>query len=482
MRHGARLGSRGHYRVYSKYADHAQTFLPDGSGAEDGWSMLHTGFRTDWNPSSRDALTVEGGLFRGRGHEWGEVPQLTRPFSVRTKLDVEPSGGHVLTDWTRRNPGGSETDLRFYFDRSARNEGVLRDRCSTFDVDLQHRLSGLGRHEVLLGAGERVIRDSLTENFLASFNPSELTYSLSNAFAQDEIMLAEDRLYVTVGAKLERNSFTGLELQPTARLLWTPAPSHSLWMAASRAVRTPSRRDRDMRMNAGILGVQSVPVLISVFGSQSFRSEVLHAYELGYRGEPARRVSLDLAAFYNRYNKLSSYEPGDVRYEPDPQPAHILVPLTMGNQMDGNTYGAEAAATVHATSRWKWSAGYAFLKMRLRPYAASRDPYSFLDQDASPRHQTQLRSYLDISPKLGLDAALFRVGAFTIPGRLGTHHPIPAYSRVDVRLGWRATRELEFSAGAQNLFDSRHPEFEPEALTDGSAMGRSAYMKLTWLF
>src|SRR5207248_11629112 len=47
----------------------------------------------------------------------------------------------------------------------------------------------------------------------------------------------------------------------------------------------------------------------SVFGSHQFNSEDLLAYELGYRVQATKNLSLDIATFYNNYSNLRTAEP-----------------------------------------------------------------------------------------------------------------------------------------------------------------------------
>jgi len=151
-----------------------------------------------------------------------------------------------------------------------------------------------------------------------------------------------------LGPKFENNDYTGLEIQPSGRLLWTPHERHSVWAAVSRAVRTPSRAEVESRIVNSILrpgappGFLPFPAVVTVVGNQDFQSEVLMAYELGYRVQAHERLSLDLAAFYNDYDRLRSTEPA----APDTSnlPAYLQLPYVFSNQLKGQTYGAELAA------------------------------------------------------------------------------------------------------------------------------------------
>jgi iron complex outermembrane receptor protein len=95
---------------------------------------------------------------------------------------------------------------------------------------------------------------------------------------QDEIILIDKRLRLTLGTKLELNDYTGLEVQPSGHLLWTPHPQHTLWAAASRAVSTPSVIDRTSRINNPVFRDQNGPLtVISILGNTQLSSEELLA-------------------------------------------------------------------------------------------------------------------------------------------------------------------------------------------------------------
>src|SRR6185312_11879326 len=106
------------------------------------------------------------------------------------------------------------------------------------------------------------------------------------------------------------------------------------WAAVSRAVRTPSRIDRDLQIRAALPGPPGSNIYVA--GDPEFRSEELIAYELGYRVQPHEKVSLDLATFYNDYDHLRSVEYGS--FVPGAVNTETAI---LGNTLEGQTYGAE---------------------------------------------------------------------------------------------------------------------------------------------
>jgi iron complex outermembrane receptor protein len=298
---------------------------------------------------------------------------------------------------------------------------------------------------------------------------------------QDEITLVPDNLRLTLGAKLEQNSFTGLEFQPSGRLLWTPHERHSVWGSVARAVRTPSRVEDNGRINLQVLpagAVGPLPAVVSAFGQQNFRSEELIAYEAGYRFQPKKWLSVDAAAFYNVYDRLRSIEavsPGEIETSP-PSP-HILVPLVAGNELFGETYGVELAVTAQATDWWRLYGSYTYLQMQLHTRHGSTDTTSEAAEGQSPHHQFSIRSSMDLPGHFEVDCGLRYVDP--LPAL-----DVPSYFTLDARLAWRPNRRWEISVVGQNLWDNRHPESAPSAFigTQSTEVERAIYGKIAFNF
>jgi len=178
--------------------------------------------------------------------------------------------------------------------------GTASDYLNTYDLDVQHSLSWGTRQRIVWGGGVRVAKDKfptvLSSTQVLQFTPASRTLSLADIFVQDSISLTES-LKAVLGAKLEDDPYTGVEPLPSARLSWKVTDSHLLWLAVSRAVRAPSRIDRDL--------VEVIGPVVVIRGGD-FRPEKLLAYELGYRGQPAPNASISISTFYNVYHDLRS--------------------------------------------------------------------------------------------------------------------------------------------------------------------------------
>lgn len=286
----------------------------------------------------------------------------------------------------------------------------------------------------------------------------------------------------TIGSKFEHNEYTGFEYQPSARILWRIADNRSLWGALSRAVRTPSRINRDIRINAALIPpifldpdglgpspalpidpdgsgpmIAGLPTLISIFGSDRFKTEEMLGLELGYRAQESEHSSLELSAFYNIYDNLYTSELGTPYVEGTP-PTNLVLPLYFDNQIEGESYGLELAVNWKITPDWNLYTGYSWLKVDTRLSSSSTDTENVsAREESTPEHQFQLRSYWNVRHNLKLDIALYYSKDILV---LNT--PVPSHTRFDIRLGWNPTNDVELSLIGQNIFDNLHTEFVDE--------------------
>jgi iron complex outermembrane receptor protein len=482
VRYGDRLGADGAWRMYAKGFDRGPYVNADGGDADDQWDALRGGFRMDLDATARDAVTVQGDIYSGREDQTLDLPgTLTALPAGPQKYSADFSGANLLARWRRAYGDSSNFAVQFYYDRTHRNQAVIEEDRDTVDLDLQHRFAVAPNQELVWGLGYRFSRDNLHNGERVAMVPDSRSDQLFSAFVQNEITLQPDTWWLTLGSKFEHNDYSGFEIQPSMRLRWKPELQQTVWAAVSRAVRTPSRSDHDLRSNRTpeTVALPFPPFTATyqpaILGDDKFNSEELIAYEVGYRWQPEPRISIDVAAFYNQYDNLRTVEPdpNGAYPESDPMPPHTVIPAYIDNKMEGTTYGLEWAATWHPLSYWKLTAGYTWLQMNLRKADDSGDTTAEKQSGYSPVHQIQLRSCLDLSHGWSFDSALYYVDELRDLN-------VPAYTRVDLRIGWQPKPDWEFSLSLENLLDDRHPEFAE--LTDivPSEIPRQIYAQVTW--
>jgi len=453
VRYGGKLGDDVYYRAYVKHDARGAFRDATGAAAQDDWGRSRAGFRTDGKLANGDGFTLQGDLFQSRLGETYDMPILTPPFLLTLNDRAQSSGGNLLGRWQRTFSSTSEASLQLYYDQSVTSDIAADVGYKTVDADFQHRFAANDRHDIVWGGGYRRTRDDVTGGLTLAVLPQQGSYSIYNFFVQDEIALIPERLRLTLGSKFEHASLSGTDIQPSARLQWTPHAGHSLWGSVAKAVRTPSRLDLEARYNSAAFPGR-LPTQISVFGTPAAGSEELVAQEIGYRFQPTQSFSLDATAFYNRYLKLRSTETGAPFVEAQPAPVHLVLPQYFDRKLGGHTAGVEIAAEWHTTAWWRWHAAYTYLRADdLHAIdGGSGVPYKFGYGGSSPSNQFYLRSSFDIGERTELDVWVKTVGQLTAI-------EIPAYISFNLRLGWKARKNLELSLVGQNLLEQRHAEF-----------------------
>jgi iron complex outermembrane receptor protein len=440
------------YRVYGKGFDQGPEYHSDNRQFDD-WRRAQGGFRTDWNVDDHDTLTVQGDIYDGVAGEAVRITTVSPPAAVTVEKNAELSGGNLLTRWQRTLKGGSDIQLQVYYDRVNRLQANQAEYRNTFDVDFVHHLMLNKRQDFIWGLEARLSPAKLPEIIPTYvFTPDQRVDQVYTAYAQDDFSLVPDKLSFTAGAKLLHSSFTGFDVEPSARLLWTPAPRRTFWAAVTRAVRTPS--DIEDTLETTSL-VSNNPTAFSVTqGDGTYRSETLLGYEAGYRSLLTSNVSVDIAAFYNQYDHLASIEPaGSSFIESDQGTPVIIYPYVNGNGIKGTTAGFEIAADWKPKSWWRLQSSYSYLDMDLHRIPGSMDTTTVAsDEGSSPHHQARVQSSFDLSRNVDFSLTFRYVGALPF-------YLVTGYETGDARVSWRPVTHIEFAVVGQNLLQPRHFEF-----------------------
>jgi iron complex outermembrane receptor protein len=470
FRYGAGNGQNFGYRVYGKGFTRGPEFHPNNRQFDD-WRMSQAGFRADWGLHDRDTLTLQGDVYKGDAGQSVGITTYSPPYTTNVEQNAELSGGNLLGHWKRRLGAASDIQLQTYYDRTNRKQANFAESRDTFDIDFIHHLLLPGRQDFLWGVGTRLSSGNVTQVVpTVVFTPNHHTDKLHNAFIQDEIPIIRN-LSLTIGSKFLHNNYSGFEVQPTARILWTPNSRQTVWGAVTRAVRTPSRVEEDLQLTA--LFMSNPLTFFRIVGDRKFSSESLIGYEAGYRSLVKPTFYLDITTFYNSYDNLLSIEPSAPFSETSPPPAHVVVPFLFRNGLLGNTAGFEIAPDWTPSHWWRLRGSYSYLHIDLstRPWSQDASTVSST-QGSSPHHQVVVQSAWNLPKKLEFDQTFRYVSA--LPAKL-----VGAYATADVRFSWRATHSLDLSVVGQNLFQPHHAEFsgDPGGLV---GIARSAYVKLTW--
>ncbi len=442
-RYGGNLGNAGHYRAYAKTNHHDAEEMRGSADADDKRKHEQAGFRMDFQLPDNDRLTVQGDIYQGQ-------------VNNATNNELEETEGHnVIARWSRQHGQHSATEVQFYFDKTFRTnaETYSEDRKS-FDLELEHRFLFLDQHEIIIGGGYYVTRDDVRgiNPVILRFTPARRTDETWNLFIQDQIDLMSDQLRLTFGVKYENNDYTGDEVQPSMRFSYTIDDRNTVWGAVSRAVRIPNRLDHNLVVFNGVL-----------IGDSAFESEEVLAYELGYRSIVSSTFSLDVAIFYNEYDKLRGFT--DDFLNPS-----TLPPYKVSNEGEGVSQGGELVLRWQPSENLNLLVSQSYVDLDVERYTGSNDVNIRDNDENDPTSQTSVMIGWDINKQWSSQLNARYVGALD-------DQKVDAYTAVDLSLLWRITKDLELGLIGKNLFDPQHAEFG-----GGNEIQRTVNAQVTWRF
>jgi iron complex outermembrane recepter protein len=485
VQYGGDLGKATDYRVYAQYFNQNHMLDQTGQSGDDGWHRLREGFRSDSTLSPNDSLTVEGDISTGREGELGfELPAITSPGFIAVPEEISLADGAVEAIWNHTYSGGSDSSLQLSYSQHRRDDPLNPEIRNTYSVDFQQHLALGDRQNIVWGVDYSDSQDQIGGSLTVAFVPPSRSLQLFGGFAQDEIALVQQRLYLTVGARLEHNDYTGFGLMPNIRATWAASDRHMFWAAVSRALRTPSRNDTNLVLNIGdIAPPGDPPILLRLLGNPAYQNERMVAYEAGYRTMPLKRLSIDVNAYFDDWHGLQTTEPSTSFFQPTPPPGFEVQTLMYENLMYGETHGYEISANWKATEHWSLSTGFTFENQHMHTAPQSLDTMTAAFVEGStPDYMWNIRSHYNVRRTVAWDLSAYYVDALTKQGPL-VNVKIPAYTRLDTGLTWRIREGLSAGIVGQNLLKDHHMEFEDmNGVMQSGEIKRSAYAKITWQF
>ncbi len=472
VRYGGKSKGGLYYRVYAKYSDRdgLNHDNPD-MDKYDEWQMGQVGFRADKDLSENDSLTVHGDFHSARIGLYGSVSSYSAPYSQIVTDKDDSYGGNVVARWQRKLGEKSDLAFQIYYDKVNHQDILYNSDTDIVDLDFQHRFPWIWRQQITWGVGYRFTNSKTSGLDTSFFRPEDETFNLYSAFIQDDIELIRNRLHFILGSKIEHNDVTGFVIQPSARLLWTPTSEQTFWASASRSVRTPSRFDYEYQSTTfgGLVG-GVVPAYSRIIYLNDQPQDLI-AYELGHRIIFGSKFSLDTAVHYDIIFETPSIEQGTpfIYVETTPAPAHYIVQYNVDHKLMAKAFGGEVSAEYRPFKWWRITASQSIFYLHIFKDADSTDLRDMSDMEkVVPRHQSILRSYLDLPANMNLSAM------FRYVDNISTLD-IPSYCSLDIRLAWKVKPNIELSVVGQNLLDNEHPENSVE-----SEIPRGFYTKIQW--
>ncbi|GJL76259.1 TonB-dependent siderophore receptor [Nitrosomonas sp.] len=481
-RYGGKINEATPFRIYAKGFTRDNTPSLSGGSNHDQWHSARGGFRLE-HARGIDQFTLQGDMFFNSVGDALNRSALDFPALAANGYRGQQEGGNIRFQWERVYSEQSSIMLQTYYDRVRHKLLPFSNYdAESFDIDFQQRFPLFDRHDLTWGTNYRLYYNKFLDTEITAFNPRARTDHMFSGFIRDDITLIPGHLLFTLGTRLDHNDYTGLEVQPNARLMWTPNARNSVWMSVSRAVRIPSRAN-DIRIKIAQLrdlpGLPALPlpILAVLEGSENFNSEKLIAYELGYRHQFSSQVSIDIAGFVNDYSELRDFSLGALSLTTG-LPSHLLLPASANNKASALTYGFEISMDWKPLDQWRLQGNYSYLDLDISSNELFKqlDPSTGGASKVNPQHQLSVRSNYDISNKLQLNLWLRYTSKIAF-------YDIPDYVTMDAKLAFKPVKDIELFLVGQNLFSGNHRELVSDFMPSAPALiPRGIYVGAQWRF
>jgi len=268
------------------------------------------------------------------------------------------------------------------------------------------------------------------------------SYHHFGGFIQAQFNLVPDRLKLIVGNRSEKNSFTGWEHQPMARLLWTPNDQHTLWTAVSQGVRIPSL----VEYNGVGLGASGTGLKIQFIGNEDMQAEKSISNELGYR-YTADSWGVDMSVFYTKAKNVAAIEQNIV-FTQTPfgaLPTGANADFTSDAKLQ--TYGGEAVIKWQPYDKLSTEIGYSFTAYE---YDLPTGIEPIVGYDSYLR-QVLLKTHLSLTTNHSI-SAIYRIED-------GEAYDTDNFSVLDLTWNWQITPSVKLSLTGNNLLYGKHLEY-----------------------
>ena len=522
LRHGGALEQGGHYKVYGKVGvaggpleRNTGMVSPDGSGQQ------RVGVKLEPQVDGGQ-LSIKADLYQYRSKEGWLTPSLggfsdaATPYARDALMAAHDQGGALQGRYAWKSTDGAENVLQASIDHdSTLHRGVwgsgvgalkplgqapvlmtMGGDKTDIDVDFQQR-KVYDAHDFIWGLNLRHTRDNLilpvSPYYLRDGKDQRLSYS---AFVHDEITLVPERFKLIVGSKFEKDGLTGFNVQPNARVLYTPSQTEAYWGALSRSVRSPRRTESLATIDISAQDGQAYLPLavrqglqqgygtsanlltavtqVSPMAGASVQAEQAVSLEGGWRKQFSNFLSVDSSLFLTDYSHLrggrllaNPVSPLELQQamaclaQYGPGVCYYTVAGYNSNLDKARSWGGEVSAEWHPYSWWKIQPSYSYVRIKgTRTGDLLGDFQIAAHEHGSPRHQVALNNNFSLRHDLNLDVrlryqsqtAFYTVNAFELTR-------IAPYTGLDMRLAWQVNRNTELSILGRNLLKDRHTEF-----------------------
>ena len=269
-----------------------------------------------------------------------------------------------------------------------------------------------------------------TVTFGAPARNTESNVQVFSAYAQDQISFGA-HVDVVVGLRYDRFEIKGTDLVGTPRafgrtddkvsprigLILKPQENISIYSSYSQSF-LPRSGDQFLTLTAT---------------QENLAPEKFTNYEIGAKWDIRPDLNLTLALFQlDRTNATT------------PDPNNVTTTINIG---ETRTKGVELGLTGRITREWQVSGGYTYQDAQLRGNG-------FVRLAQVPKHQVALWNRYDFSDRVGAGLGVVHQSSqFAAIRTSATTTRLPAFTRVDAALFFKANEQLQFQVNVENLLN-----------------------------
>ncbi|ACS79001.1 TonB-dependent receptor plug domain-containing protein [Maridesulfovibrio salexigens] len=408
------------------------------------WITGSGGFRADWLNAYTDQFSLQGQI---AGSTITENSPPGNPFSANK--DKSDYNGYVQILWDRKTGARSGMQFRSSYTRSSITVTDMENMSNTIDSEFIYSNEQLDDHFLTFGIGGKYFWDQFNQGENVQVTNDSIYRLDFSAFAKDRITLIDEKLFLTIGLKLDYSGGSDLAPQPTARLLYME-DDEEYWLAYSYANRKPGFWLRD-----GNYRVRVREREYTMDFTDDLDNEKLNSFEAGYRKLFSETLKLDVSLYLNSYDQMVTFNFDDSTNTATPY-----------SGLSGVSYGTEIALD------WQ---PYSFLTLRPSVDISNQD---FQDVPAgipgfspplnSALYNIKLQALIDLAEDWELDL-------FTSYLNSMDSKDLSTGFGFDVRLAWQARQDLLLELIGNNLltnvYQGNYSPSEP-----------SCSVRLTWDF
>jgi iron complex outermembrane receptor protein len=228
---------------------------------------------------------------------------------------------------------------------------------------------------------------------------------------------------------------------------------------------------RAFQMPPAAMKFLDFPLLHGIARVKSDRTvgpETLVAYEIGYRGSPAKNLNTSFNVFWNEHKDLTVISP--TLGPPG------LIRVDFDNRADSSLYGAELEVEYALSDQLTLLGNYTYQQLRWK----SSRPFLEKDNMSPPDHKFMLGVRYSPNEDLHLATHLYYVDGVDAPNPANPFiaKRIDPYFRLDLNAEFEFREDLaSLSVGVRNLLDPMHPEGSTLFLNDAESP-RMVYAEL----